>query len=163
MTQKRLKTLLHYNPQTGIFTRKIAPSNNTKIGDEVGYVKNNGYIGINLDYKKYYAHRLAWLYLYGEYPPNDIDHINRDRADNRAINLRPATRSENSFNTKFSKANTSGHRGVTWNKRRNKWQAQLTFKGLRVLCECYTDLVDAVTARKDAEKNYGIILIPKEP
>lgn len=133
ITQSELKELLEYNPDTGIFTRKTSKGG-VKIGSIVGSKRYDDYIQISLQYKKYPAHRLAWLYINGKEPRNHIDHINGNRSDNRICNLREATNQENIFNSKLSKANTSGIKGVTWDKQKKKWVAQimLNYKTIKI-------------------------------
>lgn len=96
MTQQQLKEILHYNPNTGAFTWKICPRKSIKEGSIAGRLSR--YIQIQYKGKKYYAHRLAWLYMYGKLPKNQIDHINRDKTDNRISNLRDVTHFENQQN-----------------------------------------------------------------
>lgn len=84
---------------------------------------------IRVGYDKYFAHRLAWFYVRGEWPPAEIDHINCDPSDNRISNLRPATRTENSANTRRPRHNSSGVKGVAWDKTRRKWMAFCSFGG----------------------------------
>jgi len=115
--------VLHYNSETGVFTWVI-PSRGTKAGDVAGCRKNNGYIKICVDQKQYHAHRLAFLYVEGRFPKADIDHVNGDRTDNRWANLRHATRSNNLLNKAKSPRNTSGFKGVSWHKQRQKWAAR---------------------------------------
>jgi len=118
LTQKRLKELLHYNPETGIFVWKISVSN-IKAGSTAGYEMSAGYSEIGIKNKRYYVHHLAWLYMYGEFPKGDIYHINHNRSDNRISNLRTVTRQENTRNASKSAINTSGVTGVSWNKPRH--------------------------------------------
>lgn len=125
LTQSRLKELLHYNPDTGLFTWKVSLSKRVKVGDIAGTVKNPGYLRIRIDGKPYYAHRLAWLYVYGAWPKDQIDHINGERTDNRICNLREATNAENQQNRKKQINNVSGYPGVYWNKSGQKWQARI--------------------------------------
>lgn len=87
LTQKRLKKLLYYNPDTGIFTWKINSRRSLKDAP-AGNLHPSGYIRIGIDSKEYRAHRLAFLYMEGYIPENDVDHINRVRDDNRWKNLR---------------------------------------------------------------------------
>ena len=129
LTQARLKELLHYNPDTGIFTRLTKPRNGLNIGDIAGSLHSNGYIVIEINYKKYKAHRLAWLYVAGSFPPDMMDHKNRIRNDNRFINLREATRGQNGANGKRQSHNKSGKKGVCWNKGKGKWVAQISVRG----------------------------------
>src|ERR1700674_1345685 len=104
---ERLRAVLLYDPETGVFTRRINRGK-WKAGAQVGWLRPDGYIGIGLDYHEYLAHRLAWLYVTGEWPI-DVDHENTCRSDNRWDNLREASRSQNMRNMKRTKANTSGY------------------------------------------------------
>ena len=92
ITADELRSILHYNPLTGVFTR-IRSAHPHRVGVVVGSV-SHGYILIGLLGKRYRAHRLAWLYVYGTWPKHDIDHINRNRSDNRICNLRDVTRQQ---------------------------------------------------------------------
>ncbi len=96
MTQEKLKEILHYNPDNGIFTWLINANYSNKKGTVAGRLSK--YYQIQYKNKKYYSHRLAWLYIYGEHPKNQIDHINRDKTDNRISNLRDITDQENKMN-----------------------------------------------------------------
>lgn len=122
LTQDLLKSLLTYDPDTGVFRRagKIITTKNT-----------TGYIQISVKGRKYCAHKLAWLYVYGEYVPGDLDHINRIRDDNRIANLRKVTRSENCQNCGVRSDNTSGIPRVSWRSRDRKWVVQKTVAGKR--------------------------------
>jgi len=124
LTQKRLKELLHYDPETGIFTRikkTSKVSNKRHIGERAGFINEKGYVRIKIEGFGYLAHRLAWLYMNGEFPNGHIDHINRQRADNRISNLREATFLMNAGNAKSN----NDFVGVFWNKAANKWQAYI--------------------------------------
>lgn len=125
LTQERLKELLSYDPETGVFVRIKQTSSNAKIGDVAGTSHPSGYQYIRIDRKRFSAHRLAWFYMTGAFPPDDIDHINRDKADNRFANLRAVTCSENMHNAGNYKSNTSGYKGVSYVKCRKKWLAQI--------------------------------------
>lgn len=129
LTQARLKELFHYDPETGVFTHRARPDNPQHTGKFAGKVAGarhaQGYVSISVDNKRYLAHRLAWLYVYGEWPERDVDHKDTNKQNNRIDNLRLATMQENQFNRKLSKNNTSGIKGVTWDRHRNKWVAQV--------------------------------------
>ena len=124
MTQNELLVLLKerliYDPNTGIFLRNRATA---------GSISGRGYVKIRIGKSQYYAHRLAWLYTYGEWPSNQIDHINRVKTDNRMCNLRDVSQLVNAQNSSNRATNTSGHRGVTWHKEIGKWMAQISVRG----------------------------------
>ena len=125
VTQVQLHHLFAYNPETGIFIRKIKTSNSVKVGDIVGSDNGLGYIKFCVNSKLQFAHRMAWLYVYGSIPNLNIDHINSNPSDNRICNLRLVNQSENMQNTGKWKNNTSGYKGVTWAKDKNKWCSQI--------------------------------------
>jgi hypothetical protein len=126
ITYDELRRILHYNPDTGIFIWLIdCGSRCPKKGDQAGGRHNKGYVQIKIDGHSYLAHRLAWLYMTGEWPPYTVDHENRNRSDNHWSNLRPANMKDQNGNQSPHRNNTSGYRGVTWNKFHQKWQAQL--------------------------------------
>lgn len=122
MTQEELKSILNYNSETGKFQWV---SMKWKRSNRVGSKKSNGYMQVAIGGKVYYQHRLAWLYMTGEMPDSEIDHINGIRDDNRWCNLRLATSSQNGMNTALSSVNTSGVKGVSWDKRNKKWCATI--------------------------------------
>ena len=97
ITQEKLKEVLHYNPDTGIFTWLVQRGSNTKLGMQAGYI-DNGYIKIGIDYKYYKAHRLAFLYMTGKFPEDQVDHIDTIRHHNWFSNLRKATNRQNQEN-----------------------------------------------------------------
>jgi hypothetical protein len=107
----RLRELLDYDSATGVFVRKIGWYGRSA-GAVAGATNKRGYRQIRVDGSLYYAHRLAWLYVYNADPAGGLDHINGDIADNRITNLRPATQSQNNANRRRSACNTSGRKGV---------------------------------------------------
>lgn len=132
LTQARLRELLHYDPETGIFTRLATPGyrGNYRAGTASACVSTTGYVVIRVDGRLYVAHRLAWLYVHGELPPEDVDHIDANRTNNKLSNLRLATRSQNMQNQrKPRKDNTSGFLGVTFDSKNKRWRAQLQIDG----------------------------------
>lgn len=129
LTADQLKDALHYEPETGIFTWRIRPSKSILPGMVAGCTeKRIGYITIGLLKRIYKAHRLAWLYTYGEWPKGLIDHINGDKADNRIANLRDVFADGNSQNIrKPNRRNKSGFMGVIFFQK--KWRASITVSG----------------------------------
>jgi hypothetical protein len=128
ITQEELKELLNYNSETGVFTWKVSPARQVFSGDIAGTKRKDGYIQIKVKNELILSHRLAWIYMYG-YLPKYIDHINGQRDDNRIINIREVSNQQNSLNSKISKNNTSGIKGVYWDKSRNKWTVRLSIDG----------------------------------
>jgi hypothetical protein len=114
ITQERLRAVLHYDPETGVFTRRIATANRSKVGEVVGSDNGQGYLAARLDGPSYKLHRLAWLYMTGEWPSMDIDHKNGVRDDNRWSNLRHVPRRVNSQNQRRAhRDNATGFLGVS--------------------------------------------------
>jgi hypothetical protein len=121
----RLQELLEYDPETGVFTWKVTKCWRAPAGSEAGTINIHGRRAIMVDQKLYTAHRLAWLYVHGEWPAGEIDHINCDPADNRICNLRLATSSQNKCNSRRPSHNTSGFKGVYYNRRLGRFAAQI--------------------------------------
>lgn len=149
LTAERLRELIHYDPDTGIFTRKIDRGGH-KAGDIMGSSSHRGYKKIGVDKRRYFAHRLAWLYMYGE-APLVIDHINGNTSDNRIANLRNIDQAGNLQNhTRMNRKNTSGFTGVT--KKRNKWAAQLSLNNKHVFIGAYATKEEARAAYIEAKR-----------
>ena len=129
LQSERLKELLHYDPQTGIFTNLTKRSNRIKIGGQAGTTRTTGYRTIYLDAKPYHEHRLAWLYIYGTWPVNVIDHIDRNPSNNCISNLQDVTQAQNSQRVGIHKDNLSGYLGVTYSKSSKKFIAQIHVNG----------------------------------
>lgn len=149
ITQDELKHRLSYSEETGLFTWVNPTVNNCKVGSEAG-TSLNGYRRIMVNGRIYMAHRLAWLYVHGYTPEHEIDHINGNRSDNRICNLRLATHKQNMENTRLQMNNTSGHRGVTWDRNRQKWIARINHFNEVTYLGRYANIEDAVTAVKNA-------------
>lgn len=126
LTQARLKELLHYDHETGVFTW-LAAGGSAHINDIAGSLSGTGYSRIKISKREYLSHRLAWFYMTGEWPSAEIDHVNLDKADNRWANLREATPSQNHANKGRLATNTSGFKGIT--RHRAKWKAAIEVHG----------------------------------
>ncbi len=154
ISQKKLKNRVLYNKKTGVFTT-LTSYHKKNIGKILGHTAKDGYTSIEIEGEVYKSHRLAWLYMEGCFPKNQIDHINHNRSDNRWKNLREVTQTENSRNTKKYKHNTSGVSGVHWNKRQHKWYARISTDNKRIFLGSFIEFHEAVNARKLAEVAYG--------
>jgi hypothetical protein len=156
MTRKELAVALSYIPETGVF-RWRSPRPKVRVGSVAGYVKKTkGYVYIEVNGKSYSAHRLAWLYMTGEMPALQIDHINGERADNRFCNLRLAMHGQNRANSRPNAKNRYGLKGVRrlpWMKEGDRcWQAQITHNRATRYLGCFRTKEEAHAAYCDAAK-----------
>lgn len=126
LTQERLKELFDYNSETGWFTNRFTRGVAAK-GQRAGCPSGHGYRKIGVDYCKCYEHHLAWLYIYGEWP-GEIDHKDGDGSNNAIENLRPATRSQNNFNSDRL-TGASGLRGAYWDSKSSSWYSKIQVDG----------------------------------
>ena len=150
LTQDELKEKLYYNKDTGIFTYKVKNTRNN-IGDIAG--KNTyRYASIMINKKSYLCHRLAWLYVYGEFPLNFIDHINGNKLDNRIGNLRECTNAENQMNRGANSRNSSGFKNVFFRGYCNSYQVVISVNGVRKCLGYFKSAESANEARENAEK-----------
>ena len=155
ITQTRLKELFKYGPETGVIVRIKTVTSNAKAGDTAGCINGDGYLTIWVDKTNCLAHHIVWLYVHGEWPSNDIDHINHKRTDNRIDNLRIADKSTNGRNQSMRCTNKSGVMGVNWHKSSGKWRAFIRHDGKNIHLGVFRDFDEAVLARKAAEREYG--------
>ena len=162
ITQKRLKELLHYDPDTGIFTWLADGKCKRKAGDTAGTLdSSNGYIRIRIDKRSYVAHRLAWLYMHGSWPDELLDHINRDRADNRAVNLRQVNYTYNAYNcSPNSNCLYSNYKGVSYDavskrNRAKRWIASIQSKKHRLRERFHTEKEAALQYNEWAKELHG--------
>jgi hypothetical protein len=160
-TAEYLRSILHYDPETGEWTwikktsRKVVPGRSA--GTDDGHRKIIGIEG-----EIYPSSILAWLYMTGEWPPLQVDHVDRNSANDRWVNLRLATNQQNNMNKGLRKTNTSGVTGVSWFKNKQKWRAQICVNG-HISLGYYADFDDACQARWDAEDKYFGEFAPKHP
>ena len=155
LSQKRLKELLSYDPETGLFTWVMKRSNAVLSGAYAGSFNSEGYLSIMIDSKRYKAHRLAWLYVTGNWPKCQIDHINHNRSDNKWPNLRDATSLDNARNQSRYKVNKSGCTGVLWHKKDKRWQASIRVNGKLKHLGNFKEKEKAIKVRLLAQKEYG--------
>lgn len=146
ITQEELKELVEYK-EGGLYWLVKRKGRKGKVGEEVGYINSIGYKMVMLNLIPYYLHRLVWLYHYGYFPENNIDHINRDRGDNRIENLREVSLSCNSRNSSIRSDNVSKIKGVYPHKYTGKWEVSIgsTYLGI------FENLLDAALCRYNAE------------
>jgi hypothetical protein len=152
-SHERLLEICRYDPKTGVFTRRES-YHEKKIGKEMGYIATQGYRRIVIEGRRYAAAPLAWFYMTGCWPVNDVDHIDRDRANNRFSNLREATVSQNQFNA-ARRENRTGYRGVSrtyW----GSWRSTLRADSRDIYLGSY-DTPEKAALRYDqaAKKHHG--------
>ncbi len=150
ITQQDLKGILKYDPETGLFVWVAPRAYRVKAGDVAGWSEPGRYVRINLAGRLYYAHRLAFLYMTGQWPVGDLDHINGIRNDNRWSNLREANRSQNLCNRQL-KAPRSGVKGVVWIEERKKFRASGSKDGKKI----HLGYFDTAEEAHDAYKNFS--------
>jgi hypothetical protein len=147
LTQERLRELLHYDPETGVFTR-ITSYYKSRIGKVVGTRDTRGYTVMSLDRKTQLAHRLAWLYVHGYWPAFHIDHINGDTEDNRISNLREAVAKQNQENRKLNKNNKTGYRGVSYREDMGRYLGYVKHHREQIYVGSYATAEEASAAVK---------------
>lgn len=139
-----IRTHLSYDPDTGVVG--WSRSNGGRSPKVAGNL-NNGYRRIKCKGKKFLAHRIAWFLHYEEWPKQEVDHINGDKLDNRISNLRDVSLMQNQQNTGMKKTgkrkNTSGWKGVSWNKKSQKWQAEIRYNGAHQYLGMFDDIREA--------------------
>ena len=148
LTLDYLKTVLEDDSETGVFTHKPTRSPKAYPGAVAGRINTNGHRQIGIDGERYMAHRLAWFWIHGVWPTDQIDHINGDRDNNCISNLRPATQKQNMENQMLHCNNGSGFRGVSWHKANKKWTAYVNHNGKRLYLGIYQSVDDAIKVVK---------------
>ena len=150
---QELSEWLAYSPETGEFTW-LKTSGKGYAGRIAGTRHAKGYITISVRGRMMLAHRVAWLFVNGKWPSQQIDHVNGDKADNRIANLREATNAQNHCNRGPQKNNTSGVKGVYWFKPNRQWKAQIQVGGKQITLGYFHEFDAAVRCRKEAERKY---------
>lgn len=152
-TQETLRHRLGYDPSAGIFRwRNPKPRSGMRAGDIAGSVWANGYRYITLDEVDYRAARLAWLWVHGEPVPAQLDHINRIKDDDRIANLRPTDNSRNQANRRAPKNNTSGVKGVHWDRLWQRWRATIWVEGHQFVIGGFHTKAEAAAAYNEAAR-----------
>lgn len=156
LTVERVRELLSYDLDSGVFTWQVSKSNRAPVGSIAGTL-NNGYTQIQIDKKLYGAHRLAWFYVYAVWPIGVIDHLDGDPSNNSFWNFRDVPQRINSRNNKLSKNNASGINGVSWSSDNRGWLASITIDFKQKNLGVYPTIEAATLARKHAETGHGFI------
>ena len=145
---------LEYDKETGLFTWKIKRKSVNK-GDIAGYAMRDGYIMIGINKKRILAHRLAWFFVTGDFPEDQIDHIDGNRSNNSFKNLRPSSHSQNQHNRAMLKNNTSGVKGVSFDKFNGKWRANCMVNRVPKQLGSFDNKHDAeIAVKKYREENH---------
>jgi len=174
LTAEYARDCFDYAPETGKVTWRRRPREhfkrnraylmwNTRFAlQEAGWLQPDGYINVGVNRAKHKLHRVVWLMMKGEWPKDQIDHINHIRTDNRWANLRETTNLENGRNQGKPVNNTSGVTGVSWHKQRKKWTAYINVNGHKYHLGIFTNIQDASNAVASAYKtndfhaNHGV-------
>ena len=160
LTQEYLKACVRYDAETGVFTANL-PAGKRQEGDTLGSVASHGYLTVVVAGRSYLAHRLAWFYVHGRWP-SLVDHIDRDRHNNRISNLRECTYTENAWNVTPMQGTVSGVEGVNWFASRKKWVAKISSAGVHRTLGYFDTIEDAAAARARAvEAERGAFLSVK--
>lgn len=156
LTASQVREILNYDKESGIFTWKVNIARSKKAGQIAGSFSTNGYVVITIKGKTYKAHRLAWLYTYGEWPSSILDHINQSGTDNRIVNLRLADAILNGKNRKTNKGR-EGIAGASFIKSRKRWIASIIVDKKRVHLGSFINQADAVAAYAAAKEKFHAI------
>lgn len=152
LTQERLKALFVYDPGSGLFSRKVARGP-APAGAIASRRNRDGYCRVTIDGSDYLCHRLAFLYMTGSMPAEEVDHINHVRDDNRWINLRQVSRSENSMNKRRYRNSSRPVPGVV--RRGDVWIATIWKDGIQIHIGSFRAVSDAIAARRKAQQEMG--------
>ena len=155
ITLEYLKSILKYEPDTGEWTWRVSQSKKIDMGDNAGGRKGEyGYLLIKIDGKLYRAHILAHFYMTGKWPKDEIDHKDLNNLNNKWLNLREATSSQNKANTKKRIDNTTGFKGVYWHKKSKKFVASIKLDYKKIHLGLYLNIIDAARSYDRAAIKY---------
>ena len=154
LTQSRLRELFDYNSETGVFTRIALSGRRAKLTDRVGTPDGLGYLRVSVDNVKERLHRLAFLYMTRVLPEHKVDHLNRNRSDNRWANLRVVSDLHNTHNRGVSTNNWTGTTGVSWNPIASNWRVRIRAAGRNIHVGNFAQMSEAVRACIAAKQLY---------
>lgn len=155
LTAQRVRELMQYDPETGVFKWLVKPNRNIRVGEVVGTSRGSGQcLQTKIDGYFYRLHRLAWLYVYGSWPEADIDHIDGNPANNALANLRDVSRSVNLQNRRKAMGHnkSAGILGVS--KKRNKWRARIKVNGRQISLGHFDTIEEAQAAYLTAKREH---------
>lgn len=150
-SQARIKELLRYDPNTGLFTWAQSRGPNIA-GTQAGWVHKTGYIYIGIDGKAYKAHRVAWVFVHGDAPQGLLDHVDRNPQNNRIANLREVSEHQSNQNKRLYKNNRAGVKGIGWQANARKWRVRIQANGHVHHLGTYETFDAAVKAREAGEQ-----------
>ena len=153
LTAEELRKFVDYDPETGHFTLKKAKWGKKRYGDRVGCIRGDGYRDIRINKICFMEHRLAFLYMTGEWPKFIVNHINEIKTDNRWCNLQHVTWSLNNLNRRLHVHNKSGHKGVSLHQG-GRWRASLVVNNRQVYHKLFSTKEEAIAAYEIAFKKY---------
>lgn len=154
LTRTPNRDALSYDPETGIFTWLNPTGTRVKKGQVAGFDSGTGYRQVEVDGVRYYLHRLAFFYMTGKMPDGEVDHINRDKKDNRWANLRTVTRSRNELNKGVRIDSRTNVTGVSFNKRKGRYVSYASIDGSRVHLGSFASIDEAKMARAKWEQEH---------
>lgn len=147
-----IRKALSYDPDTGVILWVSPTGRRVKAGDVAGSVDARGYRYIRVLGRLVAAHRIAWAMSHGKWPAGQIDHVNRNKGDNRIENLRECSPAENQQNMGLRSDNTSGSQGVSFHRQTGKWRAYITTHGVHMYLGLFRDKGEAIEARVKAKR-----------